>query len=265
LSEIELLYRDRHLVAVNKPAGLLVHRSDIDRHEQRFALQLVRDAIGRRVWPVHRLDKGTSGVLVFALSPETASALGSAFEAGGIDKRYVALVRGWPSPQGHIEHPLARRLDDAELQPGSPNRLEPQPATTDYLRLGTVEIDHAVDRFPSARYALIALSPRTGRRHQLRRHLKHIGHPILGDATYGKGRHNRFVADLVGAHRLWLHAASVAFRHPHTGKPMTIEAPLGSEWLGLIALGGWRWDSPWQLGDEPGALIVPARSAPAAS
>jgi tRNA pseudouridine65 synthase len=245
VSEIPILYRDAALVAVNKPPGLLVHRTAIDRHEARFALQLVRDAIGQRVWPVHRLDKGTSGVLMFALSQPIAAALGSAFEAGGIDKRYVALVRGWPPVEGRVDHALSRRCDDAEGS--SPDTLEAQPATTDYVRLGTVEIEHGVDRFPTARYALVALTPRSGRRHQLRRHLKHIAHPIIGDATYGKGHHNRFVAERVGTPRLWLHAASLALAHPETGERLVIEAALGAEWRRLAAFGGWRWDTVWRL------------------
>jgi tRNA pseudouridine65 synthase len=253
VSEIPILYRDAALVAVNKPPGLLVHRTSIDRHEARFALQIVRDAIGQRVWPVHRLDKGTSGVLLFALSQPVAAALGSAFEASAVDKRYIALVRGWPPAEGRIDHPLTRPFDEAEAPVRSPERLEAQPATTDYVRLGTVEVAQAVDRFPTGRYALVELAPRSGRRHQLRRHLKHIAHPIIGDATYGKGRHNRFVAERAGAQRLWLHAASLALGHPETGERLVIGAPLGDEWERLTMLGEWRWDSSWRIGHATGA------------
>jgi tRNA pseudouridine65 synthase len=242
VSEIPILYRDGALVAVSKPPGLLVHRTMIDRHETRFALQLVRDTIGQRVWPVHRLDKGTSGVLLFALSAQTASMLGVAFETGGVDKRYVALVRGWPPAEGRIDHPLTRQLDEAESPTRSLDALEAQPATTDYVRLGTVEVEYAVDRFPTGRYALVELAPRSGRRHQLRRHLKHIAHPIIGDATYGKGRHNRFVAERLGVQRLWLHAASLGLAHPETGVRLTIGAPLGADWSCLERFGKWCWD-----------------------
>jgi tRNA pseudouridine65 synthase len=247
VSEIPILYRDGALVAVSKPPGLLVHRTMIDRRETRFALQLVRDTIGQRVWPVHRLDKGASGVLLFALSEQAASALGSLFESGGVDKRYVALVRGWPPAEGRIDHPLTRQVDEAESPTRSPDALEAQPATTDYVRLGTVEVEHGVDRFPAGRYALVELAPRSGRRHQLRRHLKHIAHPIIGDATYGKGPHNRFVAERLGLQRMWLHAASLELAHPASGVRLAIAAPLGPEWQALAVLGRWQWDTPRHL------------------
>jgi tRNA pseudouridine65 synthase len=247
VNEIPILYRDAALVAVSKPPGLLVHRTMIDRHETRFALQLVRDAIGQRVWPVHRLDKGTSGVLLFALSERVASKLGSAYEAGDVDKRYIALVRGWPPAEGCIDHPLTHRVDAAESPTRGLEARAAQPATTDYVRLGTVEVEHAVDRFPTGRYALVELAPRSGRRHQLRRHLKHIAHPIIGDATYGKGQHNRFVAERVGAQRLWLHAASLILPHPETGGRLAVEAPLDWQWERLNVLGEWCWEGPWRL------------------
>jgi tRNA pseudouridine65 synthase len=248
VSGLTVLYRDAALVAVNKPPGLLVHRSAIDRHETRFALQLVRDALGQRVWPVHRLDKGTSGALVFALSRDVASALGGAFEAGAVEKRYVALVRGWPPAEGVIDHALTRRIDDVDRRWAAPDALRAQPATTRYFRLGIVELDAPVERYPTSRYALVALAPRTGRAHQIRRHLKHIAHPVIGDATYGKGRHNRFVAGQTGTQRLWLHAVSLAFTHPATGEPLAIEAPLGEEWNGIANLGPWRWDTSSRMG-----------------
>ena len=256
VSDLTILYRDAALVAVNKPPGLLVHRSAIDRHEARFALQLLRDVLGQRVWPVHRLDKGTSGALLFALSRDAASALGGAFEAGAVEKRYVALVRGWPSAEGVIEYPLTRRTDDADPHGAAPDAHVVQPATTRFCRLGIVELEAPVERYPTSRYALVALAPRTGRAHQIRRHLKHIAHPVIGDATYGKGRHNRFVAERVGTRRLWLHAVSLAFTHPVTGERLVIEAPLSEEWTGIVGLGEWRWDTSWRVG---GAL--PAQQA----
>jgi tRNA pseudouridine65 synthase len=248
VGEISILYRDGALVAVNKPPGLLVHRTAIDRHDVRFALQFVRDALGQRVWPVHRLDKGTSGALVFARSRDAASVLGRSFEAGAVDKRYVALVRGWPPVEGVIDHALARRVDAADSRWAAPDVHGAQPATTRYFRLGIVELDAPVERYPTSRYALVALAPRTGRTHQVRRHLKHIAHPVIGDATYGKGRHNRFVAERVGTQRLWLHAVSLVFTHPATGERLMIEAPLGEEWTGVAGLGEWRWDTSWRVG-----------------
>jgi tRNA pseudouridine65 synthase len=230
-----IVYRDEWLVAVDKPPGLLVHRSDVDRRETRFAVQLVRDTLGCPVWPAHRLDRGTSGVLLFALSADVAATLGRAFESGAVAKRYVALVRGWPDAQGVIDHPLAvLDYDSARIAD-----REPQPAVTKYSRLARLELDLPDDRHPTSRYALLELDPDTGRRHQLRRHLKHIAHPIVGDATYGKGRVNRAFAAQVGVARLWLHAQSLSLAHPVTGAPLTIDAPLNEDWQRLLALPGW--------------------------
>jgi len=183
---LPILYRDDWLIAIHKPAGLLVHRSALDRHETRFALQMLRDQIGRQVFPVHRLDKGTSGVLLFALDREVGRVLNGQFERGEVAKTYLAVVRGHPPEAGEIDHPLVRMADE---HAGIVASAAAQPALTRYCRLATVELPYRVDRYPSSRYALLELEPLTGRWHQLRRHLKHIAHPIIGDATHGKGRH----------------------------------------------------------------------------
>ena len=235
MSAPAIVFRDEWLVAVDKPPALLVHRSEVDRRETRFAVQLVRDRLGCPVWPAHRLDRGTSGVLLFALSADIAAALGRAFESGAVTKRYVALVRGWPEAQGVIDHPLAV-LDD---QSARVRDREPQPSVTQYSRLAQLELDLPDDRHATSRYALLELSPETGRRHQLRRHLKHIAHPIVGDATYGKGRLNRAFAERAGVRRLWLHARSLSLTHPVTGSALSIEAPLAEDWQRLFALPGW--------------------------
>ncbi len=213
-------------MAVDKPPGLLVHRTGLDAGETRFALQLLRDQLGRAVWPVHRLDKGTSGVLLFALDAGTARALGQAFEASdAVHKTYVAVVRGWPPAQGLIDHPLRRMEDDART-----GRAEVQAAQTRYRTLAHYELPLPQGSFPAMRCARVELQPLTGRRHQLRRHLKHIAHPILGDATHGKGALNRAVAELLGVQRLWLHALRLELQHPVGGVSLAIEAPAGPDW-----------------------------------
>ena len=223
---LTILYRDDYLVSVAKPPGLLVHRTGLDAGETRFALQLLRDQIGRPVWPVHRLDKGTSGVLLFALDAATARALGLAFERGeAMRKSYRAVVRGWPPESGVIEHPLRRMPDDMRVE-----REEVQDALTRYRTLERYELPLAQGGFASTRCALVELQPVTGRRHQLRRHMKHIAHPIIGDATHGKGPLNRALADLLGLQRLWLHAARLELRHPVSGEMLRIEAEAGTEW-----------------------------------
>lgn len=261
---LDILYRDDWLVAIHKPSGLLVHRSPIAAHEERFAVQLLRDQIGQRVYPAHRLDRGTSGVLLFALDREVARALAQRFESQAVDKRYLAIVRGHPPEHGLIDHALVRRLDPVELSRGKgagardalPEDLdegdstsaatqEPvaQPARTRFRRLATVELPHAVDRYPSSRYALLELFPESGRRHQLRRHLKHIAHPIIGDATYGKGRHNRLFQDLFGSHRLLLACTRLALAHPVTEAPLEIVAPVAEDFASVLEGLGWQLES----------------------
>jgi len=234
---LPVLYRDEHLVAIHKPSGLLVHRTDLDRHETRFAVQMLREQLGMRVWPAHRLDRGTSGILLFALDAKTASALGRQFEAEKVDKTYLAVVRGHPPETGRIDHPLARRPDDRETAADISGA--PQPALTRYRRLATAELVVAVDRYPTSRYALLELQPETGRRHQLRRHLKHIAHPIIGDATYGKGRHNRMFAERFGCRRLLLACTGLSIRHPASGKTLTLNAAPDENFCALLAALGW--------------------------
>ncbi len=236
---LSVLYRDEHIVVIDKPPNLLVHRSEIDRHETRFAIQILRDQISQRVWPAHRLDRGTSGVLLFGLSAEIASQLGKQFEAGTIGKRYWAVVRGHPSESGSIDHALSRQRDDYEFR-GNDSSWEAQAAVTHFRRLATVELPVEIDRYPSSRYALLELEPVTGRRHQLRRHLKHLAHPIIGDATYGKGRHNRYFAEYLTCHRLLLACIELSFDHPITGQRLQIKAPVSGEFAGLLARFGWN-------------------------
>ena len=254
---LTVLYHDEHVIAVDKPAGLLVHRSGVDRHETRFAVQLLRDMIGRRVRPVHRLDKGTSGVLLFALDDDSARGLGTQFERAEVEKRYLAVVRGWPPASGTIDHALTRIRDAYAPVQGSIRAL---PARTDYHRLATVELPDAVDRYPTARYALLALAPRTGRRHQLRRHLKHIAHPIIGDATYGKGVHNRYFQRRYGAARLLLACVGLSCRHPVTGAPLSIAAPPGGEFAALLEELGWAGAAAGAVADwqrRPPGVVTP--------
>jgi tRNA pseudouridine65 synthase len=235
---LPILYRDDVLIAVHKPAGLLVHRSGLDRHETRFALQILREQFGRVVWPAHRLDKGTSGLLLFALERVVGRVLSGQFERGEVEKTYLAVVRGHPPEAGEIDHPLPRMADEhAGIRGGAP-----QPALTRYRRLATLELPYRVDRYPSSRYALLELKPATGRWHQLRRHLKHISHPIIGDATHGQGRHNRLFQELFDSHRLLLAATEVILTHPLSGEPLHLTAPLAEEMKRLLdAL-------PWETG-----------------
>lgn len=237
---LEILYRDDRLVAIDKPAGLLVHRSNIDRHETRFAVQSLRDQIGQRVHPLHRLDKGTSGVLLFALDADCAREVGGQFQRDEIAKRYLAVVRGWPPEAGLIDHPLSRQFDDYGRKLGADSAAAAAlPAVTEYRRLARVELPDAVDRYPSTRYALVELSPRSGRQHQLRRHLKHISHPIIGDATWGKGIHNRFFQQRFGCGRLLLACTRLELKHPQDGRTLIISAPPEQSFAAVLRALGW--------------------------
>ncbi|HSI52301.1 MAG TPA: pseudouridine synthase [Ideonella sp.] len=242
---LALLHLDAALLVVDKPPGLLVHRTALDAHEfdtvvERLRQQLpaqLGDQAPAMLAPAHRLDKGTSGLLVFACQPAAAQTLAAAFEQGLVHKRYLALVRGWPALEQRCEHPLAR---DPEL----PSAGQPQlPACTAFRRLARIEWPFQVDgRHASSRYALVEAQPQQGRRHQIRRHLKHLGHPIVGDATHGKGPHNRAVAAWLGHGRLWLHAMDLTLPHPITGQSLALHAPPDAAWQALFAQGEWQWD-----------------------
>lgn len=219
---LSLLWRDDHLVAVYKPAGWLVHRTGLDAGETRFVMQTLRDQLGQRVYPVHRLDKGTCGVLVMALHPEAARALGLAFAEHRVTKRYLALVRGWLPEAATVDHPL--RPDDA------PPEAPAQEARTAFRCLARLELATGSEgpdpRFATVRASLVEAWPETGRRHQIRRHLKHLAHPILGDATHGKGWLNRWWAQQLGQQRLWLHAWELGLPHPVTGAWLQVDSGL---------------------------------------
>ena len=236
---LEIIYQDQWLVAINKPAGLLVHRSMIDRHETQFAIQLLRDQIGQRVYPLHRLDKPTSGVLLFALDPDTARQMGESFSQRETEKQYLAVVRGYTQEHEVIDYPLKEQLDkmtDAKAQQDK----AAQPAVTAYQRLATVEFPFAVGRYTTARYSLLRLTPQTGRKHQLRRHMKHIFHPIVGDTSHGDGKHNTLFREQFNCHRLLLHAEQLIIDHPHLGERLSLQAGLDEALSSIIERCGWQ-------------------------
>lgn len=232
---LEILYRDEFLVAINKPSGLLVHRSPIDRYETEFAVQMLRDQIGQFVYPIHRLDKPTSGVLLFALDKESAKSMGEQFMLRESKKSYIAVVRGYTQESGIIDHPLTLKLDKI-ADKYSTTELQAQEASTHYERLGTVELDFAVGKYDKTRYSLVKLSPLTGRKHQLRRHMKHISHHILGDTKYGRGEHNIFIREQFGCHRMLLHAITLEIKHPHRDDILLIQAPLDDTFNSICKL-----------------------------
>ena len=229
-ADLPLIHLDAHLLAVHKPAGLLVHRSQLDAHADGDLLTQLQARLAMPLWPVHRLDKGTSGVLLLSRDVATARQLGALFAAGALQKTYLALVRGWPDPQGETSRPLAR---DPEL----PSTGQPLlAACTRWQLLQRLLLPVSTDaRHPHTRLALLQVQPQSGRRHQIRRHFKALAHPLVGDATHGKGPLNRAVAAHLGTSRLWLHALALHLLHPATGTPLRLHAEPGPEWA---ALGG---------------------------
>lgn len=250
--QIEVLYEDEYLVAIHKPAGLLVHRSYLARKERFFAMQLTRDLVGCHVFPVHRLDRPTSGVLLFAKSSEVAKSLCEQFANHTIRKHYLALVRGNMHEGAVLDYPLKEELDELGDKDVDPNKAA-QDAVTEYLPLLNAEIPYSSGRYPSSRFALVHLLPKTGRKHQLRRHMAHLRHPIIGDTTHGDGKQNKFFREHFNVNRLWLIAKKLQFTHPISGVEMSIETDIEPQWLTVFAALGWGEE---QLSLHPSMQIV---------
>ena len=237
--KLEILYQDEYLVAINKPSGLLVHKSMIDRHEIYFAMKILRDQIDQWVYPVHRLDKPTSGVLLFALDKHTAKLMSEQFLAHTIQKTYIAVVRGYTQEKGVLDYALSVKLDKIADKRSSEIK-EAQEAVTEYERLAIVEVPHAVGRYDKSRYSLVKLMPKTGRKHQLRRHMKHLSHHMLGDTKYGRGEHNKMIRKEYGCHRLLLHATTLQITHPYTDESLIIKADVDEIFNSIIESFSWQ-------------------------
>jgi tRNA pseudouridine65 synthase len=227
---IEILYQDDVLIAVNKPAGLAVHRSKMVGNAEEFLIDQLREQIGDSVYLAHRLDRATSGVLLIARNKEVAALLGEQFMSRHVHKKYIAVVRGWPEPaESTIDYPL----------PGSRETGPRREARTHYRRLATIEVPIELGRYSQQRYAMVLAEPESGRFRQIRKHLAHIHHPVIGDCQHGRGDHNRLYKQYFGCHRMLLHAWQLRFAHPVSGAPMTIEAPLDDAYTHLLARFDW--------------------------
>lgn len=227
---MHFLYRDEHLAVVNKPVGLMAHDSALARGETDFLADRLRESLGQRIHLVHRLDRATSGCVLIALERTVAAELGRQFMSRAVRKRYLAVCRGWPA---EAEFVIEHALD------GGPGKPEKKPALTRVRRLACGEIDEASAGFPTSRYALLECEPETGRFRQIRRHLKHVDHHLIGDTSHGDGRRNlQFRAR--GVHRMLLHAWRLQFRHPCTEQSIDVQAPADSEWQRAMALFGWE-------------------------
>jgi tRNA pseudouridine65 synthase len=227
---LPVLYADDWLAVVDKPATLMVHDSALARGETDFAADRLREQFGRPIFLVHRLDRATSGCLLLAFDRDTASALGKQLMAreaeGGFAKDYWAICRGWPAEEAFtVDHPLD----------GGPGKPQKKPAITRFERLATCELAMPSAGFPTSRYAWLCAHPDTGRFRQIRRHLKHLSHHLIGDTSHGDGRHNRAFR-MLGIHRMLLHARRLAFDHPHTGGRVEALAPPDAEFAKALAL-----------------------------
>jgi tRNA pseudouridine65 synthase len=221
---LEILYQDDAIVAINKPHGLLVHRSPIAADASEFAIQLLRNQIGQKVFPVHRLDRKTSGVLLFALNDEVNKILQEAFRNKKVEKKYRALVRGFTPESGTIDYALTR--EDGKVQE----------AVTHYSRLETFEIPVALGKHATSRYSLLEVEPETGRMHQIRKHLAHIFHPIIGDRPHGCNKQNKLFLEKWEMNTMLLHAEEIRFLHPVSHELITIQAELSAEFKRVLDL-----------------------------
>ncbi|ERB65271.1 tRNA pseudouridine synthase C [Vibrio coralliilyticus OCN008] len=236
---LDIVFQDEYFVAVNKPAGMLVHRSWLDKHETQFVMQTLRDQIGQHVFPLHRLDRPTSGVLIFALSSGVASQVMPMFANHEMVKTYHAIVRGWIEEAGRLDYALKVELDKIADKHASQEK-EAQEAITDYHTLAKAEIPYSTGKFPTTRYCLMELKPLTGRKHQLRRHMAHLRHPIVGDTTHGDGKHNKLFREVYDSHRLLLHASSLEFVHPFTNQTVLIKAKVDDTWQKICDEFAWQ-------------------------
>lgn len=218
----DILLEDDLLIAINKPSGILVHRTRIS-EDQVFVLQQLRDQIGQRIYPVHRLDRGTSGVLVFGKSSEAAGLLSEQFREKGVTKNYFAVVRGYVEEQATIDYPIPH-----------PRSGLPREAVTHYTRLAQTELPIPVGRYATARYSLVDIALETGRTNQIRRHFAHLRHPVIGDKKNGDCKHNRHFETEWGVRRLLLHAREFTFSHPENGNRITLTAPLDAVFSAIL-------------------------------
>jgi tRNA pseudouridine65 synthase len=224
---LNILYRDEHLIAINKPHGLLVHRSPIAADAEEFALQLLRDQVGLKVNPAHRLDRATGGVLLFALSKEIEIAMQQQFSDNQVQKKYLAIVRGHTPDTEDIDYPL--RKENGALQE----------AFTAYKTINRAELQVPLGKHETSRYSLLEIEPASGRMHQIRKHLSHVNHPIIGDTTHGCNKQNKLFKEKWAMSTLLLHAAKLSFIHPVNNNEVDIIAPVNAEFNRIMNLMSW--------------------------
>lgn len=231
---IPVVYRDEHFIAVNKPAGLLVHRAKQTPSDEPVLLQTLRDQIGQFLYPAHRLDRPTSGLIIFGLCSDAAAKLVHLFTTRQVTKKYLAFVRGFFPEELTVDMPLRERF--GEEQPDYDETCHPeQQAVTRFYGKRNYEIPWPSQDFGTSRYALVEAVPETGRWHQIRRHLKHIAHPIIGDHRHGDNTHNHVFEEKIGLNRMLLAAIELKFVHPYTREPLSLQADVGPIFSDVLA------------------------------
>lgn len=232
---LPVVYQDDYLIAVNKPSGLLVHRSAIDKYETTFAVQTLRNQLGKKVYPIHRLDKPTSGILLFATSSDITQQVASQWQQ--VEKDYLCVVRGNIHDTA-LEHPIRTRLDNGEEKI--------QTASTIFTRVGgttiPVSFGKSAAHYRATHFSLVKAMPKTGRKHQIRKHCKHLNHPIVGDTRYGRGEINRYFRQHYYMKRLLLHCQAMRLIHPVSDKPLCLYAKLDSTWCRLLTNLTWSFE-----------------------
>ena len=226
--ELEILYKDEQLVAINKPHGLAVHRSQYIGEADVYALQTLRNQLEQYVYPCHRIDRKTGGVLLFALSKEGDSLMQQKFAQNLVKKKYLTIVRGYTEDSGIIDYPLTN------------DKGKTQEAITEYKTINKVELDIPFGKFKTSRYSLVEVRPQTGRMHQIRKHFAHIDHPIIGDRPHGCNKQNRLFKERFNMNTMLLHASEISFTHPFTEKEIKITANLQSEFSRMMQFMGWE-------------------------
>lgn len=221
-TKLEIVYEDEYIIAINKPAGLLVHRSKLARDAKEFALQLLRDQVGYQVTPIHRLDRKTSGILLFAKQQEFVHAFQMAMQAEDTKKKYIAIVRGFFPEEITVDHPL---INEAKKE---------QEAETHFRLLKQSEVPLAFGKFETSRYSLIEAFPKTGRMHQIRKHLNHLRHPIIGDRPHGCNKQNALFLKEFNLSKMLLHAESLEMKHPFLKEIILIEARFPTHFKGIM-------------------------------
>lgn len=222
ITPLNIIFQDDHLVAINKPNGLLVHRTALAAHETVFALQLVRDQTGKHVYPIHRLDRKTSGVLLFAFDSKTAKAIQQQFLDQSVTKKYLAITRGYFPEEIEVDYPLTN------------DKGKTQEAVTFFKTIKKTEIDIPFGKHSTSRYSLVEAYPKTGRMHQIRKHCNHLRHPIIGDRPHGCNKQNKLFKEKWQLTTMLLHAKELCLTHPVHATPLILKAALNTDFIRMM-------------------------------